>query len=182
MSYPDLPAGQQTPWQGILQPTTPTVSTLLGILEKQLRDMLRYASDRLSPATTAGIVVGTGAGATIKIANTIYGSVNGVYFTKAGTDNIAMTACTTQATNTDCLYLFSITTGGTVTTTKSNEVPTGGVIGLPELPANNAPIGYVKISTTTATFTSGTTSMTTPAGFTLTLYDLSCMPYTVGLG
>ena len=127
--------------------------------------------------TEAGLTEGTNAH-TIKTVNTFtyrIASSTGLgtaLYNKTATDNIAMTACDVQAVSTYCLYLVSIDSGGTVTVTKGDETATNIAV-LPDLPANNAPIGYFKIVTdASTTFTSGTTDLSA-AGITETYDDLS---------
>lgn len=96
---------------------------------------------------------------TIKTTNAVTYTINGVNYTKAATDNIAMTACAQQATDTYCLYLVSIQADGDVVITKGTEVATDTAV-LPAIPASEAPLGYIKIATASgATFTSGTTDL-----------------------
>lgn len=103
------------------------------------------------------IAEGTNAN-TIKTTNAITFRIAGVNYTKAATDNIAMTACAQQADNTYCLYLVSIQADGDVVITKGTEVATDTAV-LPACPAGECPIGYFKIATSGGTFTSGTTDL-----------------------
>lgn len=119
----------------------------------------------------AGLAEGTGA-ATIKTTAAISFSINGVMYTKAITDNIAMTACAQQAISTYCLYLASIDSAGTVTLTKGTSAATDTAT-LPATPANNVAFGYVKVVTdATHTFTSGTTDLSA-TGITGTYVNLA---------
>jgi hypothetical protein len=99
--------------------------------------------------------------------NTIIGGAPKKY-TFAVTDNIAMTACTTQAVSTYCRYLISTDYLFNITVTKGVDSTTSAGAILPELPAWNTPIGMLLIVTdATHTFTSGTNSLDV-AGITAT--------------
>lgn len=116
---------------------------------------------------------GTNAG-TLKTTNATTFRIAGRNYTKAATDNIAMTAAAEQAAETYCLYLVSIIADGTVTVTKGTEVATDAAV-LPDLPADSAPLGFFKVVTAAATtFTSGTTDLSA-AGITDSYGDLGCM-------
>lgn len=110
--------------------------------------------------------------------------IDGFSYNSAAQANVALTACAVQAVSTTCLYLLSIDADGTITTTKGTEVATAdltagtAVLKWPELPADEAPIGAIKIATNASTtFTAGTT-LTTAAGITDTYYNLFSMPTT----
>ncbi len=128
----------------------------------------------------AGFAEGTNAG-TIKTTAAVDYSVDGILYTKAITDNIAVTANDEQAADTTCLYLFSIDSAGTVTTTKGTEVLSADLttavdtLTWPSLPANSAAVGAVKVVTVAVTFTAGTTDLGA-AGVTDTYYDLATVP------
>lgn len=130
-----------------------SVATLLNELKTDF-NLLRTAhlNGCFAPA---GLDVGTNA-QTIKFTTAITYAINGVLYAKAITDNIAMTACAIQATDTYCLYLITIDSGGTVKITKGTAVATDTAV-LPARPANEAVVGYMKIVTASAaTFTCGT--------------------------
>lgn len=129
----------------------------------------------------AQLAEGTNAN-TIKTVQAIDFVINGIMYSKAATDNIAMTACAAQAVLTTCLYLITINASGTVKITKGTEVLTrlvaNGVVPLelPECPANEAPIGILKIvCANSATFTSGTTDLGA-TDVTDTFYNIGWMP------
>lgn len=87
--------------------------------------------------------------------------INGLLYSKAATDNIAMTACAVQADLTSCMYLVTIIADGTVTLTKGTEQITGSGKDLlwPAIPANSAVLGAIKVVNSGGTFTSGTTDL-----------------------
>jgi len=123
---------------------------------------------------TAGVLAeGTNAN-TIKTGAAVNFAIDGYLYTKAATDNIAMTACTEQAVSTYCLYLVSSIANGTITITKGTSVATDTAV-LPDLPASSAAIGYFKVVTDAdTTFTSGTDDITTfvGSGGAVTFYDM----------
>lgn len=129
---------------------------------------------------SAGLAEGTNA-ATIKIAAPngagIDFAVNGLGYHKADTDNISVTAHTQQAVSTKCLYLVSINSSGTVSTTKGDEVLTADltagtkVLHWPKPVVDKCPIGAYKIETdASTTFTNATTDIGA-AGITSTFYN-----------
>ncbi len=96
----------------------------------------------------------------IKTATAVDYTINGKNYQKAATDNITITAGAVQAISTFCKYLVSVDSSGTVTTTKGEDATTAVLALLPDLPADNAPIGYFQVETSGAgTFTAGTTSL-----------------------
>ena len=119
----------------------------------------------------AGLIEGTNAN-TMKTANAIDFCIDGILYTKAATDNIAMTAAVVQAVSTHCMYLVSIDKAGLVTTTKGVEAAVADDIFLPSTPALNCVVGAFKIVTdASTTFTSGTTDLGA-TGITDTFFDL----------
>ena len=120
----------------------------------------------------AGLAEGTNAN-TIQAATAFDYCINGIIYTKAITDNIAMTAAAVQNISTHCMYLVSIDSAGVVTTTKGVEAKTTEDIFLPSTPAGDCPLGAFKIVTDgSTTFTSGTTDLGA-AGITDTFWDLT---------
>lgn len=123
-------------------------------------------------AGAAGLAEGTNAG-TIQTANAVDYAIDGILYTKAATDNIAVTAAAQQAESTKCMYLVSVNAAGAVTVTKGDTVASTGSAYLPDLPENSAPLGAIRIVTDNATtFTAGTTDIGA-AGITETFYDLA---------
>lgn len=122
------------------------------------------------PVDFPGLVEGTNA-ATLKITSAFDYLIAGTSYTKAATDNIAMTACAQQAASRYAYYLVSIGTTGTVTVTKGADSTTEDGAAVPSLPANSAPVGTFLIATDGShTFTSGTTDLS-GAGITVTFQD-----------
>ena len=100
-------------------------------------------------------------------------SIGGKLYSKAVTDNIAMSALAAQAANTDCMYLVLIDSAGAVSLVKGTAVAIGAGAYLPDNPAplTKSVIGAIKVSTTVA-FTSGSTDLSA-AGVTATYTNLS---------
>lgn len=108
--------------------------------------------------------------------------IDGRLYEKAITDNIAITACAQQATLTTCLYLVTIDTAGTVTTTKGREILTADltagndVLEWPACPSGECPIGAFRIVAASGyTYTAGTTD-NGATGITDTYYEVCAVP------
>lgn len=116
----------------------------------------------------------SGSTTTLIMTSPVEYSVSGIrYFKTAAT--MTMTTAAIQAQSTYCLYLLSLSTtpGADVTVTKGTAVATDTAV-LPEVPTGECPVGYVKIWTESAAFTSGTTSLGTLN--TPTYYNISVVP------
>lgn len=125
--------------------------------------------------SSAGLAEGTNV-ATIKVVTAFDYVCDGITYTKAITDNIAMTVCDEQAVSKACMYLVSINKTGTVQMTKGTEVATTIVPELPSCPSGFAPVASIKIVTDgVTTFTSGTTDLSA-AGITKTIAQLYLTP------
>ena len=129
----------------------------------------------------AGLTIASTA-SKIKTANAIDYAINGYLYSKAATDNIAMTAADEQTAGTSCLYLVCIDSSGTVSTVKGDEVSAtdlaaGKPLTWPQPTSNDVvAIGAVRVDTSaSATFTAGTTDLSA-AGITDTYYDLFAIP------
>jgi hypothetical protein len=133
----------------------------------------------------AGLAEGTNAN-TIKTAAPngagIDFMIHGKLYHLADGDNIAMTACATQAALTSCLYLVSVNAAGTVKITKGTEQLTANIgvgkasLVWPECPENECPIGGFRIDlVSTATFTSGSTDLSA-SNVTDTWWDFGLVP------
>ena len=108
----------------------------------------------------AVLAEGTNAG-TIKTTAATVVSINGLMYSKAATDNITVTAGAVQADLTTCMYLVTMETDGDIVVTKGTEQLTGSGKDLlwPTIPANSAVLGAIKVVTSGATFTAGTTDL-----------------------
>ena len=123
--------------------------------------------------TAAGLAAGTNTG-TFKTVNTLAFTNNGVFKSKAATDNLAFSTSTALTANQACLFAVWITTGGTVSTTQGPIVASGDPCPVPsQSTANTTLVGLLKV-VTTAAFTPGTTALGT--GNTVTYFDCMDMP------
>lgn len=126
------------------------------------------------------VAEGTNAHTLLTAAATIF-SIAGQQYTKAITDNIAMTAAAAQADGYTGWYLISINAAGTVLVTQGRLTATSSYDAtqkqLPDVPAANCPLAAMKIVTSGGTFTSGTTDLSA-TGVTATFFDLARVPAT----
>ena len=127
----------------------------------------------------AGLGEGTNAN-TIKTTAAVDYVINNLVYTKAITDNIAVTANSVQADLTTCMYLVTIDAAGTVTTTKGTEQKTNSEQPLtwPTIPANSAVLGAIKVVNSGGTFTAGSTDLGA-ATVTDTYYNFFTAPTSV---
>lgn len=128
------------------------------------------------------IAEGTAA-ATIKTTAATNYAINGLMYTKAITDNIAVTASASQAPLTTCLYVVGVDAAGAVTVVKGTEQLTADLTSgnkVLQFPDGRSPLvcplGYIKVVTANATtFTAGTTDLSA-AGITATYQDVFQLP------
>lgn len=145
--------------------------TAFATLVNELKADLNLMYDNGECFGPAGLAEGTNAN-TLQVATAFNYRIGNLIYTKAITDNIAMTALAVQAVSTFCKYLVSINAAGTVTLTKGTEVATDASV-LPAVPASNCAVGYINVATDgSTTFTSGTTDLGA-AGITDTYVDLA---------
>ncbi len=139
---------------------------------QRMQDLLTSLLNRTFGA--CGLTIG-GTATKIKTATAVSFCIDGVAYIKAATDNITITAgLATQPISTFCKYLVSIIADGTVVVTKGNDGTTAALALVPDMPADNAPLGYFQIATNgSTTFVPATTSLAA-AGITDTYVDLSC--------
>jgi len=129
-----------------------------------------------------GLAEGTNANTIKTVAATNY-AINGLMYTKAVTDNIAMTAAATQPELTTCLYVVGANAAGTVSIVKGIEQLTADLVSgakVLQFPTGRSPLvcplGYFKVVTAAATtFTSGTTDLSA-SGVTATYQDVFQLP------
>ena len=132
--------------------------------------------------TAGGLVEGTDAG-TFKTVNTVTFTIDGVFKSKAATDNLTFSAGhTTVPVSSSVLFLVCINAAGTVSTVQGKIVLTAGVtagttpLEYPEVPADVAAIGYVRIDTSASVpFVPGTSDLSL-SGITDTWGDLMVVP------
>ena len=110
--------------------------------------------------TAAGLAEGTNS-ATFKTVNTLTYTSNGIFKSKAATDNLTLTAGTALAVSQACLFAVWITAGGTVSTSQGPIVAAGDPCPVPgQVTANTTLVGLIKVTTDSATtFTPGTTDL-----------------------
>lgn len=124
-----------------------------------------------NPTTTATVAQTILGAKGVKTANTFLFGVDGHCGQQTTQTNVAIGGATIPVSSFRW-YLASIGTTGVVTMTPGQD----NANWLPEIPANQAPIGALKIATdATHTFIPGTTGLNA-AGITDTYFDLSCVP------
>lgn len=137
---------------------------------------IEQANSGFLSLTAAGLAEGTNS-ATFKTVNTLTFTNNGVFKSKAATDNLALSAGTALAASQACLFAVWINTSGTVTTTQGPIVAAGDPCPVPgQSTANVTLVGLIKITTSSAvTFTPATTDFSA-TGITAAYYDCMDMP------
>lgn len=179
--------------------TEDTVAKIATALEVQVEALTGVASAvasstniDITPATTTDAIVvtatvtkavGTPTG-TVTVTQTVLGSkgvktgntfkfaINGHDGSQTTQTNVALAPSATIPVSSFKWWLIVIDTSGVVTTVAG----TNGVNVLPDIPADKAPIGAVKVVTNgSVTFIPGVTSLNL-TGITDTYYDLSCVP------
>ena len=129
--------------------------------------------------TAAGLAEGTNAN-TFKTVNTLTYTNNGVFKSKAATDNLAFSTGHTALGNSQaCLFGIWIDGSGNITTSQGPIVAAGDPCPVPGAPASNVTlVGVLKVVTSaSATFTPNSTDLGA-AGVTDTFYDCMDMPGT----
>lgn len=108
--------------------------------------------------------------------------IDGKMYHKADAASIDPTSCTEQALGTTCLYIFTLTSGGTLDTIKGTEVDSddlaaGKAVHWPLPAVDTCPIGGMKIVTGTTAFQVGVDDITDDIGTgSVTFYDLFSVP------
>ena len=125
----------------------------------------------------------------MKTTTTLYFVINGIVYSLAAAATIDVSGLTfydssgnelaavpTQTAEYDAVYLFCVKADGTIIVVKGDEVETGELCVLPDVPATlretYVPFGALKVVNATNAFTPGTTN-TDASGVTATAYDLS---------
>ena len=126
--------------------------------------------------TAAGLAEGTNAN-TFKTTNTLTYTSNGVFKSKAATDNLAFSAGTALAASQACLFGVWINAAGTVTTSQGPIVAAGDPCPVPGAPAAALTlVGLIKVTTSSSgAFTPGSTDLSA-SGVTGAYYDCMDMP------
>lgn len=135
--------------------------------------------------SAAGLTIGSVAPEKVKIANTVTYLIDGVVKTKASAE-VAFTAAThdiaADAQNVkEAVYLLSLAADGTPTITKGTTATGAGNAAIPAVPANQAPIGHVRIAVAAgATPFDATTNALNAAHLTVTYTDLAFVSGAIG--
>jgi hypothetical protein len=126
--------------------------------------------------TAAGLAEGTNAN-TFKTTNTLAFTSNGVFKSKAATDNLTFNTGTALGNSQACLFGVWITATGTVSTTQGPIVAAGDPCPVPsQVTAGTTLVGLIKVTTSSAaTFTPGSTDLSA-SGVTGTYFDCMDMP------
>ena len=137
---------------------------------------IEQANSGFLSLTAAGLAEGTNS-ATFKTTNTLTYTSNGVFKSKAATDNLTFTAGTALAASQACLFGVWITAAGTVSTTQGPINAAGDPCPVPtQVTAGTTLVGLIKVTTDSATtFTPGTTDLGA-TGITDTYSDCMDMP------
>jgi len=137
---------------------------------------IEQANSGFLSLTAAGLAEGTNAN-TFKTANTLTFTNNGVFKSKAATDNLTFSTGTALAASQACLFAVWISSGGTVTTTQGPIVAAGDPCPVPTAAASNLTlVGLIKVTTSSAvTFTPGSTDLSA-TGITGAYSDCMDMP------
>jgi hypothetical protein len=127
--------------------------------------------------TSAALAEGTNAN-TYKTTATLTYTINGVFYSKNATDNIAMTSTAgTVPPSSAALYAVWIDSAGTLSNTRGPVVAAADPCPVPtQATANTALVGLIKVVTdASTTFTPGSTDLGA-GGVTDTYYNCSVMP------
>jgi hypothetical protein len=135
----------------------------------------------------AGLKIGTNTAATVDTAAPngagIDYAINGTYYHKADTTDMALTAAAIQPVLTRCIYLICLDSAGNLSSVKGTAQTTldllagNAVLHWPTPVVDTCPIGAIKVETLVAgTFTAGTTALTAGATLATTYYDLTLIP------
>lgn len=137
---------------------------------------IEQANSGFLSLTAAGLAVGTNTG-TFKTANTLAFTNNGIFKSKAATDNLTFSAGhTALAASQACLFGIWISAAGSVTTTQGPIQAAGDPCPVPTTPTNVTLVGLIKATTSSAvTFTPGTTGLGA-SGVTAVYSDCMDMP------
>ncbi len=131
--------------------------------------------------SAAGLAEGTNAN-TFKTSNTLTFTINGVFKSKAATDNLAFSSGHSVVGQFQaCLFGVWIDGSGNVSTSQGPIVAAGDPCPVPGLPAGSvesdpvALVGLIKVTTGATTFTAGSTDLGA-ANVTDAFYDCMVMP------
>lgn len=126
---------------------------------ENLREILAKLQDAAVDVVfnSAGLAIGTSAKPDVKIANTIYGFVNGVMVKKTTAEIALSGTVTADMFN---VYVLMIDSAGAVTSAMGTEGASLGAVVFPTIPDNKAVIGFVIVNPTgTGDFVGDTTDL-----------------------
>ena len=128
---------------------------------------IAFASGALAAGTSAG---------TFKTTATVTYIIDGVFKSKAATDNLTFTSGHTALANYQaCVFAVWLDASGNVTTTQGPIVSADQTCPTPPVAGAKAVIGLIKVSTSTSqTFTPGTSTL--GAGNTASYVNTATMP------
>lgn len=126
-------------------------------LKAVLSKIQGYVTDAVF--TSAGLTIGSSSKPKVKIANTVYAYINGVFVTKT-TAEIALTTACNVANGKVNVLILSMDSAGTVTVTPGTVGDTLADVVAGTPPSGNVVIGFVIINPTgTGNFVGGTTDL-----------------------
>lgn len=109
--------------------------------------------------------------------------IDGQQYEKAATDDLfVFTTVTPQPDATTCFYAMCLDKDGASVVVNGTPVLTASITAgtakayLPEIPATACIVGAVKVVASGGAFTPGTSNVATAGNFTVTFYNLSCVP------
>lgn len=127
-------------------------------------------------ALSSGAVAITTDKTKFKTTATIAYLLNGLFYSKAATDNLVFSSGhTALGNNQACLFGLFLDASGNVSTTQGPIVSAGDPCPVPAAPGNAAIFGLIKVVTGAATFTPNTTAFDA-SGVTTTFLNAARMP------
>lgn len=138
---------------------TLTISPGAGLADQNLRNAMEElqsnAVDML--LNTGGLAIGTVAATAVKIANTVYGMIDGALVTKTTAEIALAGTVTADLFN---VFVLSMDSAGDVTATMGTEGATIGAVVFPTIPTDDIVLGFVIVNPTgTGNFVGGTTDL-----------------------
>jgi hypothetical protein len=140
-------------------PKTITTSPVMsdGALRAALTKIQGYVVDGIF--NSGGLAIGSGSKKKIKVANTVYAYVDGVFVTKTTEELTLTTACNVTAAKFNVI-IVSMSSAGVLTATPGTEGATLAAVVAGTPPTGNVVLGFVIINPTgTGNFVGGTTDL-----------------------
>jgi len=138
---------------------------------------LEQSNGGFESLSAAGLAEGTNAN-TFKTSNTLVYTNDGVFKSKAATNNVAFSSAHTQVpASSTCLFGVWIDSAGNFSTSQGAIVPSGDQKPFPNAPASNVTlVGLIQVTTNgSTTFTANTTDLGA-GGVTDAFFDCTRMP------